>query len=188
MNNPDTQTISPKIIAKRRPSFWAIQEEIAAMLDVPDSELDEFQRAAMDEYLAELADQEAGKVDAFAQFIRMQSGHVEACKEEAKRLREKATTMEKKIKSLKEYYLNVMAAHNLKKVQGNVYALSVRKSERVKAPETDAELKALYEREPLCVREVIAYQADKGVIKEHIKAGHNIPGCSIEEGRSLIIR
>lgn len=188
MNTPDTQTISHTPIAEKRPPFWAIQEEIAAMLDVPDKELDEDQQAAMNLYLDELAEQEAEKVDGFAQFIRMQSGHVEACKEEAKRLREKAATMEKRIKSLKEYYLNVMGAHNLKKVQGNAYTLSTRKTESVNAPETQAELEDLFKREPLCVKEVITYKPDKAVIKEHIKAGHAIPGCFIEESQSLIIR
>lgn len=65
------------------PSFDAIQDEIAAMLDVADDDLTDEQRQAMDAYLDELAQAEADKVDAFAGFIRQEAARVKFLKDEA---------------------------------------------------------------------------------------------------------
>ena len=97
------------------PTFAEIQEEIASMLDIPDEQLDEEQKQIMDSYLNELAAQEAGKIDGFSQFIRLQSEHVEACKNESKRLLERAKTAERRIQSLKNYYTGEMLRRGLKK-------------------------------------------------------------------------
>ena len=50
------------------PSFSNILDEISAMLSIPDEELTDEQRAAMDAYLNDLARAEADKVDAFGSF------------------------------------------------------------------------------------------------------------------------
>ena len=57
------------------PSFVAIQDEISAMLSVPDEDLTDEQRALMCEYLDELGSQEQDKVDAFAQFVTLAEYH-----------------------------------------------------------------------------------------------------------------
>lgn len=68
------------------PTFQQIQEEIASMLSVPDEELTDEQRAAMDAYLDDLGDMESAKVDAFGQFLKIQSSVADACKKESQRL------------------------------------------------------------------------------------------------------
>lgn len=72
------------------PTFNEIQQEIAGMLSIPDEELTPEQREAMDAYMDELAKVEAGKVDGFGQFLKIQAALADACKEEAKRLIAKA--------------------------------------------------------------------------------------------------
>lgn len=164
------------------PSFEAIQEEISGMLAIPDEELTDEQRAAMDAYLNELGKQEASKVDSFGQFIRVQAATADACKKEAQRLAGKAKTAEGRIAWLKAKYLDIMQSNGLRKIQGNAYTLSVRESEAVAIPTDLAALPEIY------LRRKESVEADKTVIKEALKAGQIIPGCELRKSYSLQIR
>lgn len=167
------------------PTFENIQEEIASMLSIPDEELSEEQRAAMNEYLDMLGTQEAGKVDAFAQFLRIQSAHAKACKDESQRLATKARTAEKRIDWIKGKYLATMQEYGLKKIQGNSYTLSVRQSEVVVVP---ADLSALEENSPELIRRIEKIEPDKVAIKAALKAGKEVPGCQLQPSYSLQVR
>lgn len=164
------------------PSFEAIQEEIAGMLSIPDDELTDEQRAAMDAYLDELGKQEANKVDAFGQFLRVQSATAEACKKEAQRLASKGRTAEARIAWLKAKYLDIMHRNGLRKVQGNAYTISVRESDAVAVPMDVSALPEIY------LRRKESVEADKAVIKEALKAGQVIPGCELRKSYSLQVR
>ena len=172
------------------PTFEQIQDEINNMLEISDDELDEEQKALMDEYLNELAAQEAGKVDSFAQYIKLQAARMEALKDESKRLSQRAKSAENGIERLKRRYLGIMAANGLKKVSGNVYQLSERRSESVKAPDTQEQLEALFELYPDLVNRKVEFSANKTEIKKALKEhpDQSIPGCYIKENFSLQIR
>lgn len=170
------------------PTFANIQEEIAAMLDIPDNELTDEQKLAMDQYLDELGAQEADKVDSFASFIRLQTAHAEALKDESARLRDKARACEARLGRLKNHYLALMREHGLKKVTGNAYTISQRKSQCVKAPEDQEDLALLYETDPLFVNRRITYAPDRRVIGEALKGGQTIPGCQLVDNYSLQVR
>lgn len=164
------------------PSFDAIQQEITGMLSVPDEELTDEQQAMMSTYLDELGQQEVAKVDAFGQFLRVQSATAEACKKEAQRLASKAKTAESRIAWLKAKYLDIMQANGLRKVQGNAYTLSVMESEAVAVT---ADIRNLPE---FFIRRKETVEADKAVIKEALKAGKVIPGCELRKSYSLQVR
>lgn len=164
------------------PTFEEIQAEIAAMLSIPDEELNDAQRSAMDAYLDQLALQEAAKVDAFAQFLKIQTATADACKKEALRLTSKAKTAENRIAWLKAKYLDIMQANGLKKVQGNAYTLSVRESETVAIPLNVSALPEVF------IRRKETSEADKSIIKEALKAGLEVPGCELRKSYSLQIR
>ena len=164
----------------KKPSFAQIQEEIANMLDVPDDELDENQKLAMDLYLNELGLQEAEKVDGFAQFIKLETERAKNYRDESQRLAAKARTAENRIKYLKEKYLAIMQAHNLKKVKGEIYTLSTRKSESIDVPDV-FELPEDYwrQRDP---------EPNKDAIKAALKEGKIVPGAFVVTKESLAIR
>lgn len=164
------------------PTFETIQEEIAGMLSIPDDELTDEQRAAMDAYLDELGKQEANKVDAFGQFLRVQSATADACKKEAQRLASKSRTAEARIDWLKAKYLDIMHSNALRKVQGNAYTLSVRESDAVAVPTDLTALPEIY------LRRKESVEADKAAIKEALKAGQVIPGCELRKSYSLQVR
>lgn len=160
-------------------TFVQIQEEIASMLSIPDEELTPEQRETMASYLDELASMEVSKVDGFGQFLKIQSSHAAACKEEAKRLAGKAKAAESKLAYLKESYLMAMRQQNLKKVSGNAYTLSVRESEAVAVTALVENLPPLYRREK------ISLEPEKILIKEALKGGISIPGCELVKSYSL---
>jgi len=164
------------------PSFEAIQEEIAGMLSIPDDELTDEQRAAMDTYLDELGKQEASKIDAFGQFLRVQSATADACKKEAQRLAGRSRTAEARISWLKTKYLDIMQRNGLRKIQGNVYTLSVRESDTVTVPTDVNALPETY------LRRKESVEPDKTVIREALKAGQVIPGCELRKSYSLQVR
>ena len=163
-------------------TFAQIQAEIESMLSIPDNMLTDEQRATMDAYLDELGQQEADKVDAFGQFIRLQSARAEAMKEEAKRLSAAAKCIENRLERLKLYYVGVLRVNKLKRVSGNIYTLSTLKSERVEVPANVSGLGEAF------VRRKVKVEPDKKAIGDALKAGKEVPGCRIVESYSLQVR
>lgn len=161
------------------PTFNEIQQEIADMLTLSDEELTDEQRAAMDAYLDELGSMEADKADAFGQFLKLESGKAEVLKEESKRLATKAKAAENRIASIKAYYLTVMQQRGLKKVQGGAYCIKVRESEAVAVTAMVDTLPDVYKRIKTTV------EPDKVAIKEALKGGVEIDGCSLQKSYSL---
>ena len=159
-----------------------IEEEISNMLEIPDEELTDEQRTAMDQYLDELADQEADKVDRFAAFIREEAAHAKFLKEESQRLASKARTAESRIGFLKSRYLSILQEHGLSKVRGNIYSLSIRNTPSVQVDDVSV-LDDLY-----CRIVPEKREADKKAIAEYLKGGGTLPGCSIVQTTSLIIK
>lgn len=156
-----------------------IETEIAAMLDVADDELTEDQKLAMDAYLAELGQAESDKVDAFAGFIKMQTARAKAIKEESQRLASRARAIENKLASMKEHYQFILTQHDLKKISGKVYQISLRPSKSVCVDNIDA-LPEEYRK--------VTVEARKSEIKKALESGQVIAGCSIVEKESLSIR
>lgn len=163
-------------------TFNDIQQEVAAMLSVSDEDLTPEQREAMDAYMDELAKLEADKVDGFGQFLKIQSALAEACKEEAKRLSAKAKAAESRLAYLKELYTTSMRTNGLKNLSGNAYTISVRESEAVAVTVQTEELPELYRRTKTTV------EPDKATIKEALKGGLTIPGCTLVKTYSLQVR
>lgn len=163
------------------PSFEQIQDEISAMLSIPDEDLTDEQRAAMDAYLNDLARAEADKVDAFGQFVRIESAKADACKKEAQRLANKAKTAEGRISYLKHLYLCTMQTNGLKKVQGSSYTLSIREADSVDVTDINA-LPDLY------LRKKETVEPDKLMLREALKGGICIPGATLVKTQSLMVR
>ena len=165
------------------PTFEHIQDEIAAMLAIPDDELSDEQNAAMDAYLDMLGEQEAGKVDAFAFFLKEQAAKADFFREEGKRISDKARAIENKIAWLKGKYTEIMYRHGLKKISGDAYTISLRESESVRVPED-----RLLEIPPEFLVEKYSVAPDKTAIKAALEEGREVPGCSIQKNFYLNIR
>lgn len=160
------------------PSFAAIQDEVRNMLDIDESELSDEQRETLCAYLDMLGDQEQAKVDAFGEFIRLESARAEALKAEAARLASKARTAAGRIAYLKERYLDAMQRNGLRQVRGQVYALSVRATDVVTIT-NEVMLPKRY------VVEKTTIMPDKLAIKDALKKGEDIPGAILDKSYSL---
>ena len=158
-----------------------IQDEIANVLDVDVSELNEEQVAALDGYLEELAGQEKDKIDGFAQFCRLQGERISALEAESKRLARRAKSLERGMNYLKSNYLGTMQKHGLQKLAGNVYAVSIRKTPVVRIEDEKA-IPAEY------WTEKVERSVSKSMIKDAIKAGQEVPGACMAESYSLQVR
>lgn len=163
-------------------TFNDIQQEVTAMLSVPDEDLTPEQREAMELYLDELAKLESEKIDGFGQFLKLQSALAEACKEEARRLTAKAKAAESRLAWLKEHYTTTLRNSGLKTVSGSAYTISVRESVAVAVTARVDELPELY------CRTKTTREPDKAVIKEALKEGLDIPGCALMKTYSLQVR
>jgi hypothetical protein len=159
-------------------TFNSLEEEISAMLDVADEDLTEEQRALMSEYLDELGSQEQDKIDAFAQFVRMESARADALKAEANRLAARAKTAQNRLDFLRMRYLQAMQVAGLQKVRGQVYSMSVRTTDVVQITDEQA-LPQEY------VTQKITTAPDKVALKDALKSGAVVPGAQLAKSYSL---
>lgn len=167
------------------PALTEIWGEIDAMLDVPDDELTPEQRATMDAYLDELGEMEADKVDAWSRFLRAAEARAKHCREEAKRLTAKAQGIESRLEASKSRLVESMQRRGLKKLSGDVYSISTRKTTRV---EVEPEAYGLLEDFGLARVIPEKIEPDKVQIARELKAGHSLPGCKLVESQSLQVR
>lgn len=163
------------------PSFDNIEGELSAMLSIPEEELTEEQKLDLEQYLDELAGQEADKIDRFCQFLRIESERADAIKAESKRLARKAQTAQNRLDYIRARYLTIMQQHGLRKVSGKVYTASVRESQAVAIEDQNAIPAEFWK-----VRE--ERTPDKLKIKNYINAGQVVPGCNLISTYSLQTR
>lgn len=163
------------------PTFDHIEEELSAILAIPEEELTEEQKLKLEQYLDELAGQEEDKIDRLCRFVRIETERAEAIKEESRRLARKAQTAQSRIDYIKSRYLNVMQQHGVRKISGKVYTASVRESQAV-AIENQAVIPAEFWK----IKE--ERSVDKVMVKNSIKVGIEVPGCSLIPTYSLLTR
>lgn len=162
-----------------------IQDDIGQVLaewENPDLSTEKLEE--LEARLAVLIESQTVKVDGIAQYFKMQTAMADACKEEAKRLNQKAKSIEARLDWLRYHYLMTMKQHGIQKIKGDAYTLSIRKSQAVRID--DMEL--LQKEAPKFVVEKVEYSPNKIAIKEAIKSGDTVPGASLVENESLQIR
>lgn len=167
------------------PTMIEIQTEIyntfRAIEECDDEQREELENY-VNEYLDMLAEQEADKIDAYAHVIREQSARIEFLKAEKKRIDARLKTANNGLDRMKVYMVDVLNQAGIKKATGNSSTLSLRRSEAVLVsvgPDTlPEELKT--------VKTTIT--PNKKAIKDAIKSGKDIDGCSIVENMSLQVR
>ena len=166
------------------PSFNDIEHEIQNVMDAIDAasgDLDENEKLAYEEYLDELAQAEADKVDNFGFVLKALTDRAKNRRELANQILAKARADESAIERLKAYYLASMREHGLSKVKGEVFSISRRSCASV-AIDNIAAIPAQYK-----ATEIIE-NPDKRRIADAIKAGNEIPGARLEWNDSLQVR
>jgi hypothetical protein len=160
------------------PSFAEIEREIRNILSIPDEELTNEQRQAFEEYAEMLAGQEEDKVDGFVAFIRSENAHADFLREEAKRLTNAARCIESKLARLKTHYQYTMQSHGLKRVNGKAYSVSLRATPIVLIENEQAVPKEFW-------RVKSETSVDKTAVRDALKSGAVVPGCTLGKSYSL---
>ena len=155
---------------------------IQHLLDVPYDELTEEEQAELDEALQTAGQAEADKVDGIAQFLQLETAHIKAIKEESARLATRAKTAQAKIDRYKMYLLASLESKGLKKLCGDIYTLSTRKSMSVQVQGKPEDLPEEYR------TTTVSVAPNKTAIGAHLKTGVLIPNCRLVQGVSLQVK
>ena len=157
-----------------------IELEIQNILAVAE-ELPEDQHPAALEYLDALATMEAEKVDGISFVVRKRANEIDWLKDEEQRLRQRRQAMESRLIQFKAYLKDIMQSQGLQKIKGNKASIFLRQSEAVEIDHA-AELPEKF------VNIRIESIPDKAKIKEAIKSGSTVPGASLVQKLSAVIR
>lgn len=122
------------------------------------------------------------KGDGIIKFIRNEEASLKVIDEEIKRLQALKKSKNNKIKNMKNYLKHCMNLMGMKKIEGNLGRISIRKN--------PASLNIVDESlipEKFIGEEVIK-TIDKAMIKDLLKDGEKISGCELTQSESVIIR
>lgn len=119
------------------------------------------------------------KLNDSQRWVIEQEAMAEALKAEAKRLTTRATALQNKADTVTNLMKNAILSSGNTKYKTDLFNFSIRKSESVQVLSED-ELPREYVR--------IVRNADKVKIKEALKKGEHIEGCSIVEKQSLTVK
>jgi len=121
------------------------------------------------------------KADNIVRFIQELEVAAEGYKAEQERLAKKRKSAEGKIDWLKTYVADCMQLMGTKKLETELFTLSLRNSERIEVPDPEM-LPEQYRRTKVTV------EPDKTLIKSDLKCGATIPGVVVLENVSLQIK
>ena len=167
-------------------SLFQIGTEFHALSDLAndeqfDNETGELidQSEALTALFNEVQDTLGNKLDSTMYIIKELDSDSTALKAESKRLQAKAVAMDNKAKWLKELMYGALNATGEQKLKTAKFSYTIKRSESVTVKDVD-NLPREYVR--------LKREADKKIIKEALKNGELISGCSIDENFSLGVR
>ena len=136
----------------------------------------------LEKALDEITDNIQMKAENMAKLIKSIEGNINALKDEEKRLQAKRKALENKVVNIKEYLENQLKAMGLKKVQGNLFTVSIQKNpQSVNILNEDLI--------PEQFKEVVTTtKIDRRELLAALKEGQEIEGVEIKQTESLRIR
>jgi hypothetical protein len=157
--------------------LYEISQNYSQLLDMADV-LDEqtFQDTlqAIEEVLED-------KVENIGKLVRCLDADIEAIKTEEKRLAEKRKALENKVASVKEYVQHEMEVAGVDKVKRPTLTVSI----QLNPPSVLVKDESLI---PSHYMVPVAPKLDKKAVLSFLKEGGEIPGCEIQQQRSIRIR
>lgn len=164
-------------------TFFEIDETIRAILDSfeVDEETGEILSDIDFDLIESLKMERNFKLESMAMFFKELAYEIEALKEEAKKLKERAAIKERKMDSIKNYLSNYLQQHEdlSNGMETAKVKLSFRSSESVEISNPDIIPRVLCR---------VKYEPDKKLIKEAIKAEVKVPGAELVKKNNLSIK
>ena len=122
------------------------------------------------------------KGDGIIKFIRNEEASLKVIDEEIKRLQALKKSKNTKIRNMKSYLMHCMRLMGMKKIEGNLGRISIRKN-----PASLEILDGTIIPQEYMIKEVII-NLDKARVKEMLKNGETVPGCALVQGESITIK
>lgn len=122
------------------------------------------------------------KGDGIIKFIRNEEASLKVIDEEIKRLQALKKSKNTKIRNMKSYLMHCMRLMGMKKIEGNLGKISIRKN-----PASLEILDGTIIPQEYMIKEVII-NLDKARVKEMLKNGETVPGCALVQGESITIK
>lgn len=168
-------------------NLFDLTSEYQQLAELADNAVDADEQQAFTDTLEGLGGEIRQKVLGCAAVIRTMEATRAAIKAEQDRLDRKDRTLLNGIERLKAYTLSGMQGAKVAKVAGDLFTVSVRETTSVLVEWTDEEIAMpghLYVRK----KPAPPPEPDKVAIGKALKAGVEIPGCSLQTRESLQIR
>lgn len=122
------------------------------------------------------------KGDGIIKFIRNEEASLKVIDEEIKRLQALKKSKNTKIRNMKSYLMHCMRLMGMKKIEGNLGRISIRKN-----PASLEILDGTIIPQEYMIKEVII-NLDKARVKEMLKNGETVPGCALVQCESITIK
>lgn len=122
------------------------------------------------------------KGDGIIKFIRNEEASLKVIDEEIKRLQALKKSKNNKIKNMKNYLKHCMNLMGMKKIEGNLGRISIRKNPVSLEIADESLIPAIF------IKEEIIKTIDKNAIKYVIKEGGSVSGCTLTQSESITIK
>lgn len=117
------------------------------------------------------------KIEAHIFVTKQLESDAQACKDEAKRLSDRAKRLESNADTCKQRVIEVMQQLGKDKVKRQLLSITLAKPRQVVAIDDDTKLPREY------VSTKVVRTPDKRLILECLKKGEMVPGCRLDEGK-----
>lgn len=162
-------------------TFFDIEKAIQFLSEINEEELSEEEKEEIEIMLEELSSRSEEKIDNFVRVRNTLLGIVSACKEESKRLNQRAASIQKAIDRMDNRRISNMTSLGIIKAKGKIYEVSLRNSERT-----------IIDNEDELTIEFVTIKEEKvpnkKLIKDTLKCGHVVPGAHIEKVTRLHVK
>jgi hypothetical protein len=158
-------------------ALYELSQSYAELLGMADS----LDQEVFIDTLAAISEALEDKVEHTAKFVRNLESDIEALKAEEKRLADKRKVLENKVCSIKEYLQHEMEFAGLDKVKRATVTVSIQNN----PPSVQVLDESLI---PDTYMIPVAPKLDKKAILSVLKEGDEVPGCEMQQTRSIRIK
>jgi hypothetical protein len=168
-------------MAETRVTLYDTTAELTALLDQM-AEMDEDPTPEAEAAIQATVEQHVRKVDRFAQYLAHLDSQTALADAEIKRLQARRKAMENAQKRLKDYALRVMDEHGFERLDGETATLRVQANPPALSIWNESAIPAEF----LTLKQETL--VDKVALKAALRAGREIPGCELTQGRTVRIK
>lgn len=159
-------------------SLFNISQEFKVIFDLA-NDIEAEEQETLAELFESIEAELSEKLDNTSYIIKQLDADAATIKAEAKRLTDKARTLENRGKYLKELMLGAIKASGVEKLKSNLFSYSIKRSEALSVLSEDNISREFFR---------VKKEVDKTKLKAFINSGGVVDGVSIIENESLVTR